>query len=98
MPMMLVFILLSTVLCIYANALISGGVILGLLTLVGLTIIVSRSAYVIKLCRKAPLFAEVGSAALTYGILGGSITGLIAAAVVGIGVSCALGFSTSETP
>lgn len=93
----LIFILLSTVLCIYANALISGGVILGILTFTGLAIIVSRSTVIMRLCRKAPLAAEIGSAALTYWILGGTITGLIAAAVVGIGTSCALGLTIGKS-
>lgn len=88
----LAFVIGSLILMIYGTALISNGVLLGCLTLMGLVAICSRVPKIKDIACRFPLVFEIGSAALTYMFLGGSVTGLIAAAVVGLGTSALIGF------
>lgn len=90
---LLIFILLATVLIIFGTALISNGVLLGILTVIGFIAISIRIPSFAKLAKKLPILFELGGAALTYAILGASVTGLIAAAVAGIGISALLGYA-----
>lgn len=89
---LLAFILMCTILFLYGTALIANGVLLGLLTFLGLLAIALRMPKFAAMAKKYPLCSEMGAAGLTYAFLGGSVTGLIAAAVVGLGVSASVGY------
>ena len=89
---LLAFVLMCTILFLYGTALIANGVLLGLLTFLGLLAIALRIPKLAKMVKKFPLCSEIGAAGFTYAFLGGSVTGLIAAAVVGLGVSASVGY------
>ena len=89
---LLAFCIMCTILFLYGSALIANGVLLGMLTFLGLLAIAFRIPKLKSLVEKAPLACEVGAAGFTYWFLGGSVTGLIAAAVVGLGVSASVGY------
>ena len=89
---LMAFILMCTILFLYGSALIANGVLLGLLTFLGLVAIAMRIPAVARYAKKCPIIAEVTAGGFTYWFLGGSVTGLIAAAIVGLGVSAGLGY------
>lgn len=93
--LVLTFLICSAVLIIYGSALISNGVLLGCLTILGFVLICARIPGFANLARRAPILFEFGGALLTYLILGGSTTGMIAAAVAGIGITSLLGLPGS---
>lgn len=69
------------------SLLLSTGILLGLFTLAGFTILYNRFPFLKKLAMKYPGFFDIGAAVLTYMLFGTTVSGLIAAAIVGIGTS-----------
>lgn len=81
---------------LWGTAIMSTGILLGLLTLAGLVVIYSRMPALKKVAIKFPAFCDVGAALATYFVLGGTLAGLVAAGVVGLGTSFLLNIQIEQ--
>lgn len=95
---LMTFVLLAVTLVVFGSATIATGVLLGVLTILGFIAITIRMPFIASFAKKVPILFEIGGAVCTYLVLGQSVTGLIAAAVVGLGLSALIGYQVDAQP
>ena len=78
---------LLAVMLMWGSYLVTTGILLGLLTLAGFTVLYHRISSLKKIAIKFPAFFDIGAAFLTYWMFGATVIGLIAAAIAGLGTS-----------
>jgi len=78
---------LLAILIMWSSYLVATGILLGLLTLAGFTVIYNRISFLKSIAIKFPGLFDISAAVLTYWMFGATVIGLIAAAIAGLGTS-----------
>jgi len=71
----------------WGSYLVTTGILLGLLTLAGFTVLYHRISFLRDIAIKFPGAFDISAAFLTYWMFGATVIGLIAAAIAGLGTS-----------